>query len=229
MSVALRRLETTFEAQLFVRHRGQGIALTPEGQVLLSEARAVLERADELEAVMSSAGSEQGGSVVLGSLVTLAPIVVPSLVRRFLKASPGVTVEIHTGSQDQLLRWLASGMIHLALTYDIELDGGVDFERIVDALPHAMLSAGHRLANRQSVELADLQEEPYILLDLPLSKDYFSSLFRAGEVPLRPERRHADLSLVRAMVGNGFGVLAGSTCCRPPTSPSTAVRWCTFR
>ena len=205
LSVALRRLETTFETQLFIRHRGQGIALTPEGRVLLAEARAVLERADELQATMSNAGSEQAGLVVLGSLVTLAPIVVPSLVRRFMAANPGMAVEIHTGSQDQLLGWLRSGTIHVALTYDIELDDGVEFERIVDTIPHAMLPAGHRLADRRSVTLAELQDEPYILLDLPLSKDYFSSLFRAGEVALRPARRHTDLSLVRAMVGNGFG------------------------
>lgn len=205
MSVALQRLEATFGTQLFVRNRGRGIGLTPEGRVLLVEARSVLERADELAARMSSAGSASGGSVVLGSLVTLAPIIVPSLVRRFTQANPSIEVEIQTGSQDQLLDWLRSGVIHLALTYDIELDDNVDFERVVDAIPHAILPAGHALAGKDSVELTNLQSEQYILLDLPLSKDYFSSLFRAAGVPLRPARRHGDLAMVRAMVGNGFG------------------------
>lgn len=205
MSVALQRLESTFDTQLFVRHRGRGIGLTPEGRVLLVEARAVLERADELAARMSNAGSPASGLVVLGSLVTLAPIIVPSLVRRFRNSNPSVTVEINTGSQDQLLTWLRSGDIHLALTYDIELDDSVHFERIVDAIPHAILPAGHALAGRDSVRLTDLQSEPYVLLNLPLSKDYFTSLFRAAGVPLRPAHRHGDLSMVRAMVGNGFG------------------------
>ncbi len=205
MSVALQRLELAFGAQLFVRHRGQGIDLTPEGRVFLAEARAVLERVDELEAKVSSTGSEHGGSVVLGSLITLAPLVVPPLVRRFQNANPGVEVVILTGTQDQLLNWLNSGAIHLALTYDIELAAGVEFERVVDALPHALLAGDHPLAGKRSVALDDLREDPYILLDLPLSKDYFSSLFRAADVPVQPAHRNADLSLVRSLVGNGFG------------------------
>ena len=53
--------------------------------------------------------------------------------------------------------------------------------------------------------LEHLVDDSYILLDLPLSREYFASLFLAAGVPYRPSARYSDLALVRALVGNGFG------------------------
>jgi DNA-binding transcriptional LysR family regulator len=50
-----------------------------------------------------------------------------------------------------------------------------------------------------------LSAEPYLLLDLPISRDYFASLFMAADQAPRPIARHTDLELVRSLVGNGFG------------------------
>lgn len=47
--------------------------------------------------------------------------------------------------------------------------------------------------------------EPYLLLDLPISRDYFTSLFLTEGIQSRPAARLTDIALVRSMVGNGFG------------------------
>ena len=205
MSTALMRLERILSCTLMVRRKGHGVSLTPEGELFVAEARLLLERADELEARMSAAVSDDAGQLVVGSLVTVAPIAVPSLVRRFRDEYPQITVEIRTGSQDQLLEWLATGALHVAITYDLELVPGIDFTRLVDAVPHVLLHADHRLAGRKMVELSELRDDHYILLDLPLSREYFSSLFLAADVNPRPRSRHNDLAFVRTLVGNGFG------------------------
>lgn len=205
MSAALKRLEGAVGSPLFLRQRGQGVRLTPEGELLVAEARALLVRSDELQARISGAMSSRSGRLILAALVTVAPIVIPALVRQFQLEFPNVDVEIRTGSQDQLLEWLSTGVAHLAITYDLEFGSAVEFEWLADAVPHAVLSADHALATKPKVHLSELAPEPYILLDLPVSKEYFTSLFLASDIPCIPARRHPDLAMVRALVGNGFG------------------------
>jgi len=205
LSASIRNLERALGVSLLVRHRGRGVSLTPEGDLLMAEARATLSRAGELEARMSAAISDDSGRVLVGSLVTVAPIVTPSLVRRFREHHPGIAVEIRTGTQDELLAWLRTGAVHAAITYDIELGQEVDFERILNIEAHALINASHRLADQAAINLEALAEDSYILLDLPLSREYFMSLFLATGVAYHPAARHADISLVRTLVGNGFG------------------------
>ena len=204
VSASLRNLEKTLGASLLVRRRGQGVSLTPEGALLMAEARSLLDRASDLT-VMLDAVSLRAGRVLLGSLVSAAPIVMPSAVRSFITKNPQIDVEIRTGSQDELLSWLRTGAIHAAVTYDIELGPDVRFSKILDAVPHLLLGASHPLAGEEEAALEDIVDDPYILLDLPLSREYFTSLFLAAGVPYRPALRHSDLSLVRSLVGNDFG------------------------
>ena len=205
LSTAIGKLEQALGVSLLVRHRGQGVTVTPEGSLLIAEARATLSRAAELEASISAAASGTSGRVLVGSLVTVAPIVMPSLVRRFTESHPDIVVEIRTGTQDELLDWLQTGEVHAAITYDIELNKGVYFEPVLEVGAQALLNAEHHLAGESEVALESLAEDPFILLDLPLSREYFMSLFLATGVAYHPVARHIDISLVRAMVGNGFG------------------------
>lgn len=205
VSASLRNLENTLGVNLLVRRRGQGVSLTPEGSLLLSEARSLLERASDLTTVVSDTAELRAGPLLLGSLLSAAPIVMPSSVRSFTTKNPQVDVEIRTGSQDELLSWLRTGAIHAAVTYDIELGSDVRFSKIIDAVPHLLLARSHLLADEPEAALEDVVDDPYILLDLPLSREYFTSLFLAAGVAYQPARRHFDLSLVRSLVGNGFG------------------------
>jgi DNA-binding transcriptional LysR family regulator len=205
MSTSLGNLERTMGVSLFVRLRGQGVSLTQEGQLLAQEARLLLAHAEEVRTRIASVSGVATGPISIGSLVTVAPLVVPKMVRAFGSDHPGVTVQMRTGPQDQLLSWLRSGEIHLAITYDLDLDASIEFHHLSDALPRVVLPADHRLAGRRTLRLGDLTDEPYVLLDLPLSREYFTSLFLASNVPYQPALRVEDLTLVRSLVANGFG------------------------
>ncbi len=205
VSASLKNLERNLGVSLLVRRRGTGVSLTPEGALLAAEARPLLSRASEVANMMIETANQSKGVLHVGSLVTVAPIVVPALVRQFGEANPNIEIRLRIGAQDQLLSWLRAGDIHLAVTYDMELGHDVDFVPVLDARPHVALPAQHPQAAAESLELGELVDEPYIMLDLPLSRQYFTSLFLAAEVPCRPSARHPDLSLIRSLVGNGFG------------------------
>ena len=69
----------------------------------------------------------------------------------------------------------------------------------------ALLHAGHDLAQRTSVCIDELVDLPMILLDLPISADYFLSLFEASAETPRIVERTRDMAVMRSMVGNAFG------------------------
>ena len=67
--------------------------------------------------------------------------------------------------------------------------------------PRAILAADHRLARRRAVSLRELVDEPMVLLDLPHSREYFLSLFRACNLEPRIVHRTRSYDMVRGLVG----------------------------
>jgi DNA-binding transcriptional LysR family regulator len=104
---------------------------------------------------------------------------------------------------------LRNGTAELAITYDLALGAGIETEFLGDAAPYVVLPPGHRLANRKSIRLTDLADEPMVLLDLPDSRDYFESMLAKAGVTPKIRHRTANYETVRGLVarGHGFSIL----------------------
>jgi DNA-binding transcriptional LysR family regulator len=91
------------------------------------------------------------------------------------------------------------------LTYDLDLPADVEFRPLSPLPPFAYVSADHRLAKRAAVRLEELAHEPFILLDLPISRDYFFFLFHQAGIQPRIATRSPQLDMVRSLVARGEG------------------------
>jgi DNA-binding transcriptional LysR family regulator len=100
---------------------------------------------------------------------------------------------------------LRCGQLSVALTYDLELSDGIAFSPLATLAPYALFAAGHPLAAQPSVTLAELAGEPLVLLDLPLSRDYFRGLFAVVGADPTVAHRSVHPEVIRTMVANGFG------------------------
>lgn len=205
LSTALRDLEKALGVVLFDRSRGRSLILTNVGTALVPETRAMLQHADEFEQHAGHLTSSRAGTVRVGALVTVAPIVLPPLLRAYGDAHPSAPVTLITGDQAELLHAMEARDIDVALTYDLQLDNAFDFRAAVDVPPLALLPADHRLAHRRRVSLRALADDPFVLLDLPLSRDYFTAVFLSADQPMRPAMRATDAFLLRSLVAAGFG------------------------
>lgn len=208
ISVAISQLEEAIGVRLFSR-LSSGLQLTPTGTEILSQTRLILERAQDLEQFASIAAGELRGKISLGCLITLAPLVLPEICRSFAERHPGVTVEIVEGSQDQLIGYLRRGVIDLAVTYEMHIPQDLWLEPVVALPPLVMMDANHRFAQASSVNLKDLEGDPYILLDLPISRDYFLSIFNKVDVTPNVRMKSTHFEVVRTMVANGQGISIG--------------------
>jgi len=205
ISAAIAQLETTFGLDLFVRHHAQGLSLTPTGQRLLAEARNLLAQARDFhEGAIELAGGA-AGDIDVGCFVTFAPMVIPGLLRAMRLAHPEIRVRLHEHDIEGVLAGLREGRFDLALTYDLNIGADLAFEPLSAVPLHAMLAADHPQASNDRVALGNLIEEPFVLLALPGSRDYFLSLFYGLE--LQPNLAHESPSfeMVRGLVANGYG------------------------
>ncbi len=219
VSASLADLERALGVQLLVRGPGRAGTPSPAGRELLDDARAVLAATTRLEQRSSELVAGVSGRLALGCLVTLAPIIAPPVCRLFEQRWPGATVDLQTGDQAELVAALRGGSISVALTYDLGLENDLAFEPLAPAPPYALLPRGHALAERTQVTLADLAAEPLVLLDLPLSRDYFLRLFQTAGLTPTIARRVTDLELARSLVARDYGYTLGNA--RP--APTQAV------
>ena len=210
ISNAIAHLEDLFQIQLFIRHHAQGMSLTTAGSQILEQAQALLRDADELKSFAGKLSDQIFGSINVGCFIPLAPIVTPELCHGFMQSHDGVRVNVSEGNQAELLSKLKKGAIDLALTYDLLLESDIAFTALAELKPYVLLSADHRFANNESISLASLAEEKFILLDLPLSDNYFMSLF--DKINLKPSiyARTRHIEVQRGLVANGYGYSLGN-------------------
>ena len=109
------------------------------------------------------------------------------------------------GGHDELVDGLAQGRLAAVLTYDLGAGDGIAFHELAALPPYAQLAADDELAGRPEVALAELAPRPYVLLDLPLSREYFAGLFASAGLTPRIAHRSRQLELVRSLVANGYG------------------------
>ena len=205
LSTSIVQLEEGLGLQLLIRHHARGVSLTPAGNTFLAQARSLIAHAEEVTSSGRALGESAQGGLEAGCFSTLSPFFLPSLLVLARKKHPELEIKVSEGPLDELQKLLHNGNIEIALLYDIELDRTLKRLPMTQVKPHILLPAAHPLANQASLDLKALQNEPFILLDLPHSRDYFLGFF--GKLGFQPKIRHRSQSfeLVRGLVASGEG------------------------
>ena len=205
ISAAISQLEDEFGLPLFVRKHAHGLSLTQAGRQFMAQAKQVLQEADALNRLAGDISGNVQGPLNIGCLVTFAQVLLPAIRRQFELKYPDVRVSQIETDQLSLIEQLRRAQIDVALSYDLEIPPDLEFVPLRSLPPYAMVPEGHPLARQNEVEVAELLEYPMVLLDLPLSSNYFLSFFdQTGRKPRIVERTR-DMAVMRSMVANGFG------------------------
>lgn len=205
VSAAIKKLEDQLGLQLFIRQHAQGVKPSAQGERFLAQARDLLRHAEEVQREAGEASGEVSGELTLGCFATLAPAYLPELVRRFRTEYPRASLKLRDGTQDDLIAGLRHGTFDLALLYKVDLPANLRVSELATFTPYVLLSGAHRLAKRRKVPLAELAGEPFILLDIPPSRTYFTRILEAQGLTSTAAYSSPSLELVRGLVGQGLG------------------------
>ena len=205
ISAAISQLEAEFGLPLFVRKHAHGLSLTQSGRQFLTHAKRVLSQADALNRLADSISGNVQGRLTVGCLLTFAQVLLPAIRRQFEEDHPQAEVSQVEADQLVLFDKLRRGEIDVALSYDLEIPSDLEFLPLRALPPYVMMAADNPLAERDNISVSDLTDQPMVLLDLPLSSDYFLSFFDSvGSGPKIVERTR-DMAVMRSLVANGFG------------------------
>lgn len=206
ITAAIDAMEAALGFDLFIRQPAKGVMPTPSGEEALKMIADILRQHNHFEGELEALGGAAGGVLRLGCYVTVAPGFLPKALGEFSSAHPEAQADISEGDMTAMTDLLGQGVIDIALTYELGSVGEISFRPLFKAPPYALIPDDDSLATRPAVSLSDLADRPFIMLDLPHTRDYFEQLFRSQG--LFPKIAHSSKSseIVRSMVAGKFGV-----------------------
>ena len=209
VSAAIKGFERRYGYRLFVRNPARGLAVTPSGRSFVTQARRLLEAERGFDNRAQGIGQQFIGELHVGCYFITAPFLLGQVVRRLASKHPSLKLTLHEGDLIRVVRDLKAGYTDVAVTYDIYLDGGVEFEPLFETSPHVIISERDPLAAKPVLSLRDLVDKPMVLLDLPATQDYFMGYFHA--YGLHPDVRYRlrSFEMIRTLVGAGIGFSFG--------------------
>ncbi|WP_406504872.1 LysR family transcriptional regulator [Streptomyces sp. NBC_00212] len=162
LSQQIKVLEKELRAELFVRGRGE-VRLTAAGEQLAREAPQLLDECEALARSVRSAARGSAGVLRVAYTRSGADLRLGELVRSFRTRHPRYQIEALTGWTSWNLELLQDRTVDVAFIRGLERPSGVEVlelgaEDMVVALPE-----GHRLAEREAIQVAELAEEPVVL------------------------------------------------------------------
>jgi molybdate transport repressor ModE-like protein len=159
-------LEREAGTQLVERGR-RGVRLTDAGRVLVEHADAILARIESAEEDLAALAGLRGGRLRLISFQSGGSTLAPRAVAAFRERHPQVELSMLEAEPEEACERLRSGAVDLALVYDHEstpglLSPSLELTHLLDDRYDAILPAGHALAGRRRLSLADLAGEQWV-------------------------------------------------------------------
>jgi LysR family transcriptional activator of glutamate synthase operon len=210
LSQQIASLERELGVKLFDRS-SRKVTLTDAGRAFVARAERILTDVAAAAEEMTAYAGGLRGRVVLGTYQSFAEYTLPKLLGRFHAENPGIEVALREGMADDLLAGLREGAIdvfvgHLA---DTSFSGTHDFSDVPlyeDELVIAV-AAKHHLANRSSVRIEELRDEPFVIFRPGSSITYrLNALAQSAGFAPRVVIESVDSLAVRSFVAEGLGV-----------------------
>ncbi|WP_328224286.1 LysR family transcriptional regulator [Streptomyces sp. NBC_00104] len=205
ISTAIADLERRLGVQLLIRRRAKGVSLTEAGSRILGRARAMLAQADEITAGAQAEEGRLAGRLKIGCYTALTPFLIPLLVDGFTRLHPAVDLELIEGQQDEMRQALVQGSCDVALLYAFGDEAGLSCTTLRANRPYVIVAAGHPLAGRESVSLAELADEPLIIYAQPPAQQNADRWFSLAGARPNIRYRTSSIEAVRSMVARGLG------------------------
>ncbi|TMR91782.1 LysR family transcriptional regulator [Nonomuraea basaltis] len=220
VSRAIAALERELGAALFVRHRAarerrrleeppngvrheHGIALTEAGRRAVDRAREALRHFDLIRADVAAAAGETTGELRLASLPSATGTLIARLLRAFTDRYPQVRVRLFEGVDDDIRAWLRRGAAEIGV---VTLPApGLDTVPLSTHDMVAALPAGHPLARRPVVHIAELAGQPFILTTAGC-RPLIMTAARESEVRLDIAFEASGPAAILEMIAAGLGV-----------------------
>ena len=164
LSSQIRKLEEELGVMLLER-TNKRVDLTPVGSQILIHAREALAQAAHMQAVASAARDPLVGSIKLGVIPTLAPYLMPLILKPLRKQYPGLAIELWEDQTRALIEGLRNHRLDAALLATPADAPEITEIALFDEPLLAALPSHHKMAKAKTVSEQSLSAELLVLAD----------------------------------------------------------------
>ncbi|MET9273180.1 LysR family transcriptional regulator [Kribbella sp. NPDC003557] len=206
LSRAIQQLEADLGTPLFQRS-SSGVTLTPAGTALLSEARKLLQQAEQVRTRVASAAG--AATLTVGILSDSTDPDVSKLAAAYRRRHPNIDVRIREADLTDPTCGLRNGLVDVALTRGPFDETGLHVQVLRTDPVGAVLRADDPLSGHTHLKLADLADRRWF--QFPTGTDAtWQSYWNGGELRQGPVVR-AVQECLQSVLWNGTVGLAPLT------------------
>ncbi len=212
LSVAIKKLEEELEVKIFERNANE-VSVTPLGEEIVRQSQSVLEQAAQIKEIAKRGKDPLSGALKLGVIYTIAPYLLPELVRHAIEMSPQMPLMLQENFTVKLLEMLRTGEIDCAIMAEPFPDTGLAIAPLYDEPFMAAVPNSHPLAQQTSITAQALKTETMLLLgnghcfrDHVLEVCPEFARFSSHAEGIRKSFEGSSLETIKHMVAAGMGV-----------------------
>jgi DNA-binding transcriptional LysR family regulator len=219
LSRQIRELEDELGIKLFER-TAKSIEITAAGRIFLTEARGILQQVEKALQTVKALSTGKERVIAVGYAPSLTVEILPKALREFEKIKPGVQVQLHDLSTEEMLKGLREKKVDVALTVRAEKKDmkNLVFQKLKEYRVAVAFAPGHPLGKQKAVELKDLMKERLIGFgrsDYPEYHEQIAELCKnLGSLPKFSEEHESVTSLIASVeAGHGVAVVPEALQC----------------
>lgn len=166
VTVQIRQLEEELQVRLFDRIYKR-VILTAHGQQFLTNAYAILQEVNRATLALANAEEQLTGQVHIGTLESLCFARMPEMIRRFRAVHPGVSLQITTGTPEELTGKMERGEVDMIYLLDDPLCNN-NWNKLMERQEQVVMVASANLGQALVPgphRLVDLLHHPFFLTE----------------------------------------------------------------
>jgi molybdate transport repressor ModE-like protein len=212
VSQQISALERTLGAAV-VRRSTRGVDLTEAGRVMVETGDAIAAELSHAEHEIDRLANARTDHLTVATFTSGGQRLLPAALLRFAAERPGVELTVLESDPDDSLPLVRAGAADVALAY--HYDGpppvrpgdrsGLTWTALLDDPMWMVLPAGHRLAGRESLAIADLAGERWVHGCLLMTDTLLHYAGLAG-IEVRTACSCTDYVFAQSLIRAGVGV-----------------------
>ncbi len=212
LSVAIKKLEDELGVVIFERG-GSEISMTPLGAQIVAQAERVLEQTAAIKEIAKQNKDPLAGPLRLGVIYTIAPYLLPSLVKTMIERVPQMPLVLQENFTARLIELLRQGELDAAIMALPFPDQGLMVQPLYDEPFVVAVPKHHEWAERKSINAEELKVETMLLLgsghcfrDQVLEVCPEMSRYSTSGDGIARTFEGSSLETIRHMVASGIGI-----------------------
>ena len=208
LSQHILALERQLNVKLFVRSR-RNVALTPEGEALVSFARRLNNTTQMAAQVVQAIARGEDGPLALGAIFSSIYTVIPHILPPFIQRYPKVKLHLQEMTISQQISALKEHRIDAGILRGPINEQELEAVTLFQEPFVAVVPSGHELSREKALTLAQIANQPLIRIYPTANRDFsrrmFGALLDKGH-KLNIVQEVSDTHTLIGLVAAGVGV-----------------------